>query len=142
MMLILNFLHIAGIIIMVGSVAIIDVFGFVARNSKKWTYNTIEAHHITKPMIWLGGAITITTWLLILTEIEFDLYAKLKTAIIPLLLINGAFLSFYISPKLDKQRGEMKLLPMSMQRKIAVSFMISLILNWSFVFLTVKMWTG
>ena len=137
---ILYFMHLAGIIIMVGSVAVIDVFGLVARNSRRWTRNTIEAHYITKPMIWVGAIITSLSWILLLGEIEFDGYALAKTVLLPLLLLNGAFLSFYISPILSKQRGEEKLLPKSLQLKIAVSFVVSLLLNWSFVLLTAIMW--
>lgn len=140
-MVILNFLHLAGIIIMVGSVTVIDVFGFVGRRSKKWTKNTIEAHYITKPLIWIGATIVSITWIALLFLIDIDFYAKLKSFIIPLLLLNGAFLSFYISPRLSRQRGEEKLLPSSMQISIAISFIISITLNWSFVFLTVLMYS-
>ncbi len=136
-MIFLNFLHLAGIIIMVGSVTVIDVFGFISRNSRKWTDNTIEAHYITKPLIWFGAILTSITWIILLFYIEFDIYAKLKTAIIPLLLLNGAFLSFYISPILSKQRGKGELLSKKLKLKIAVSFIISLTLNWLFVLLTI-----
>jgi hypothetical protein len=133
----INFSHLVGIIIMVGSVSVIDMFGFVAKNSKKWTKNTIEAHYITKPMIWFGAILVTLTWILILFRVEFDIIAKLKTWIIPFLILNGIFLSFHISPILSKQRGKEKLLPNSLKNKIALSFIISLILNWSFVFLTI-----
>ncbi len=139
---ILYFMHLAGIILMVGSVAVIDVFGFVARNSRRWTRNTIEAHYITKPLIWVGAIITCLSWILILGEVEFNSYALAKTILLPLLLLNGAFLSFYISPILSRQRGKLRLLPKSLQIKIAASFVVSLLLNWSFVLLTAIMWAG
>ncbi|MCA9478348.1 MAG: hypothetical protein KC535_04325 [Nanoarchaeota archaeon] len=131
------FFHLMGIILMVGSVSVIDIFGFVARKSKQWTYNTIEAHYITKPLIWIGASITTITWIVLLMKIPFTTPALIKTMIIPLLLLNGSFLSFHISPKLSKRRGKRSLLPQSLQKKIGISFLISIVLNWSFVFLTV-----
>lgn len=57
-----------------------------------------------------------------------------------ILILNGVFLSFYVSPFLLKREREGKakeLLPRALQSKIVVSFVISFIGWWGEVFLFV-----
>ena len=44
-----EFFHLAGIIIGLGAVTVIDTMGFISRKSKEWTQVTVKAHHVTKP---------------------------------------------------------------------------------------------
>ena len=128
-----QFLHLAGLIIGLGAVTVIDTLGFTARKSIQGTQTTINAHHVTKPLIWLGTSLMIIGWMFLY---DGSLYANIKTAILPILIINGGFLSTYISPRLDHHRGKKKLLPPSLQHKIATSMIISFISWWSIVILT------
>ena len=135
---ILLFFHIAGIIIALGAVTVIDTLGFLGRNSVKWTSTTIQAHYVTKALIWVGTSLMAISWLFMLQIpiIGIQLY---KSIIIIILIANGCFLSFYISPRLTKHAnfkpGE--LLPRRMKDSIRVSFVISFLGWWSLVALTV-----
>lgn len=133
---IVNFLHLVGIIIALGSVIVIDMHGFLARKSKEWSYNTIEAHHVTKPLIWIGTILLTITWFFMYNG---SYLANVKTGIIIVLILNGIFLSTYVSKKLDEQRGKKKLFPMSLQYKTMVGFVISFLGWWSLVYITVLM---
>ena len=71
-------------------------------------------------------------------DIGLSATAALQLLIAIPLVLNGAFLSFYISPRLLAREHEGKaeeLLPGSMQAKIAVSFVISFLGWWTEVFL-------
>ena len=48
------FIVIAGYIVGLGAVTVIDILGFLGRKSSYWTEATIRAHKVTKPLIWIG----------------------------------------------------------------------------------------
>ena len=126
--------HIIGIIIALGAVTVIDTMGFTARKSKEWTKTTIKAHHITKPLIWLGTIIAVLSWLFLY---DATTISNIKSILLVIMVLNGSFLSFYVSPRLDKLYNKNTLLPTPLQQKIMVSMIISFISWWSFVVLTV-----
>lgn len=131
------FIHIAGIIVGLGAVTVIDFMGFISRKDKGWTQTTIQAHHVTKPLIWVGTILVVLSWGFMLFQERFTDFNFIKSIILIVLIINGSFLSFYISPRLDKLSGKNVLLPKDLQSKIALSMMVSFIGWWSFVVLTV-----
>ncbi len=133
---VLVFLHLAGIIIGLGAVTVIDTMGFIARKSVKWTKTTIHAHHVTKPLIWIGTVLATLAWIPLYRANPGDPVFLAKTLILPVLYVNGAFLSFYISPRLDQRAGVDETLPAALQWKITVAFLISFTGWWTFVFLT------
>lgn len=128
------FIHLAGIIIALGAVTVIDTMGFISRKSKEWTQVTIKAHHVTKPLIWVGTILMIIGWFFVYQPSQL---ATIKSILIVVLILNGTFLSFYISPRLDKLYGKKKLLPAPLQHKIAGSMVISFLSWWSLVYITV-----
>ncbi len=132
----LMFFHFVGIIIGLGAVSVIDVMGFFSRKSKKKTQDTISAHHTTKPLIWIGTIIVLVTWIFILIERGFGIIEVIKSVLLGVMILNGCFLSFHISPRLDKLIGKKVLLPRSLQTKIGISLVISFISWWSFVLLS------
>lgn len=129
------FLIIAGYIIGLGAVTVIDTLGFLGRKSPYWTETTIRAHKVTKPLIWLG------TFLILIGNY---FYKNLNTYLIYfyiVLVLNGIFLSFYVSPiLLDREmKGKQKeLLPSSLQIKITISFIISFLTWWGSLLLFTK----
>ena len=130
------FFHFVGIIIGLGAVTVIDVMGFFARRSIKKTQETIAAHHTTKPLIWIGTIIVLISWIFILIERGFGEIETIKSVLLVIMILNGCFLSFHISPRLDKMIGVKELLSKNLQIKIGISFVISFISWWSFVFLS------
>ena len=130
----LLFFHFAGIIIGLGAVNVIDTLGFISRKSKKWTQTTIASHHVTKPLIWFGTFMVTLTWLFLFDGSSFSI---IKSILLIALILNGSFLSFYISPRLDKLSGKNKLIPKILQEEIAISFIISFTCWWTFVLLTI-----
>lgn len=134
----LLFFHLVGIIIGLGAVTVIDTLGFFSRKSKKLTQVTIYAHHVTKPLIWIGTLIVFFSWVFILFGNKVQGVYLIKTILLGIMLINGSFLSFSISPRLNKLIGKNVLLPKTLQIKIAISLVFSFLSWWTFVFLTVS----
>jgi len=48
------FVSLAGFILGLGAVTVIDLHGFFAQKSSYWTVATTRTHKITKPLIWIG----------------------------------------------------------------------------------------
>jgi len=134
------FLFLAGFVIGLGAVSVIDVLGFLGRTSRYWTEATVRAHKVTKPLIWLGITCAVLGGLITYHE-ESLVGIPLAHACIALVLIaNGAFLSSYVSPILlaREQAGQAdQILPRSLQRTILVSIVVSDVGWWSALVLLV-----
>lgn len=132
------FIFLAGLIIGLGAVTVIDLHGFLGRTSSYWTETTIRAHKVTKPLIWVGFVLCFIGGFILYRDIGLSATAALQLIISIPLLLNGAFLSFYISPRLltrEREGKAQELLPSSMQVKIALSFVLSFLGWWTEVFL-------
>ena len=134
------FLFISGFIIGLGAVTVIDMHGFLGRKSSYWTEATIRTHKVTKPFIWLGIFLAILGGLILYRDIGFSGVARIHAILAIILIVNGSFLSFYVSPRLLKREKEGKareILPADLQKKIAASFVVSIIGWWGSLFLLV-----
>jgi hypothetical protein len=122
------FVLLLGFIVGFGSVIVIDFHGFLARKSSYWTEATIRTHKITKPLIWTG-IILVSIGGFIFYPKEFTIgFTLLHLISVIVLILNGIFLSFIISPKLLKREREgkaKKILSSKLQNKIAISMIIS-----------------
>lgn len=133
------FLIFSGFIVGLGAVTVIDLHGFLAQKSSYWTVATTRTHKITKPLIWLG-TILLTLGKLLGYLTQTIIVINYEFLLLGLLIINGCFLSFVISPyllKREKEGKDQNLLPSSIQNKIKLSFVFSFLGWWSLVFLTV-----
>ena len=134
------FLFIAGFIIGLGAVTVIDLHGFLGRKSSYWTEATIRTHKITKPLMWIGIFLAILGGLITYRNIGFYGISLVHAVLAVALILNGAFLSFWVSPRLSRREKDGKareLLPKDLQIRIAMSFVISVIGWWSSLFLLV-----
>jgi hypothetical protein len=134
------FLFIAGFVIGLGAVTVIDLHGFLGRKSPYWTEATIRTHKVTKPLIWLGMFLAISGGVIFYSTIGFSRVALIHAILAIILILNGSFLSFYVSPRLLKREREGKareILPADLQTKIAMSFVVSITAWWSSLFLLV-----
>ena len=127
------FVLIAGFIIGLGAVTVIDIHGFLGRKSQYWTETTTRTHKVTKPMIWVGLMLTIIGGAIFFRNEAFAGIPVYLSAIVAVLILNGLFLSFSVSPYLlqrerDGKAGE--LLPQTWQNKIMVSLVLSDIGWW------------
>lgn len=136
------FLTIAGFVIGLGAVTVIDLHGFFGRTSPYWTEATIRTHKITKPLIWLGTLLVLVGHILLSKQgFFFEGEFTSRLVIIAILVLNGCFLSFYVSPALirrEKDGKSRELLPASLQHKIMASFVISFLGWWGLVVLFVR----
>jgi len=110
-----------------GAVTVIDLHGFLALRSPYWTETTIRAHKVTKPLIWIGTILAITG-VVFYSQHAFTWIPMVHTIVAPVLIANGCFLSFYVSPYLLKQEREgreRELLPTRLQLAISTSFGVS-----------------
>jgi hypothetical protein len=132
------FLTFSGFIVGLGAVTVIDLHGFLAQNSSYWTVATTRAHKITKPLIWLGTFLLLFGKLLAYFYIP-SIVNSYEFLLIAVLILNGIFLSFVVSPFLLKKEREGKdknLLPSRLQNQIKISFIFSFLGWWSLVLLT------
>lgn len=134
------FLFIAGFIVGLGAITVIDIHGFLGQKSSYWTEATTRTHKVTKPLIWIGLFLAITGACITYRDTGLQGIPLLQGIIAIILVLNGIFLSFYVSPFLlrrEREGKEKDLLPMPLQSKIAVSFVISFVGWWGEVFLFV-----
>lgn len=133
-------LMIAGFIIGLGAVTVIDMHGFLGRTSHYWTEATIRTHKITKPLIWLGILLAICGGVLLYWGVPLSGIPLWHMIIAFALVLNGCFLSFVVSPFLlerEKEGRATELLPTSLQTKITLSFIVSFVGWWGAVVLLV-----
>ena len=122
------FLLIAGFVIGLGAVTVIDIHGFLGKKSSYWTEATTRTHKVTKPLIWVGIFFAILGGLLFFRNEPFSGLPMYLSIIAIVLVINGLFLSFSVSPYLLKKEKEgraSEILPESWQKKIIVSLIFS-----------------
>lgn len=134
------FIFIAGFIIGLGAVTVIDIHGFLGRKSSYWTEATIRTHKVTKPMIWIGIFLAVVGGLILYRNELFSGIPLIHALIAIVLIFNGYFLSFKVSPFLLKREREgnaSEILPQSWQNKIIVSLVVSDIGWWGGLFLLV-----
>ena len=134
------FLILAGLIIGLGAVTVIDLHGFLGRKSKYWTEATTRTHKVTKPLIWIGITLTTIGGIIFYSLLEFPPVSYVQAVLVAVLILNGLFLSFSVSPFLlerEKKGKSSELLPSAWQKKITASFIVSFLCWWSIVFLLV-----
>jgi hypothetical protein len=132
------FLFLAGFVIGLGAVIVIDIHGFLGRKSSYWTEATTRTHKVTKPLIWFGIILAIIGGIIFYRHEMFAGIPLIHTIIAIVLILNGCFLSFKVSPfilKREKQGKSAELLPLSWQKKIIVSLIVSDIGWWGGLFL-------
>jgi hypothetical protein len=118
----------AGFIIGLGAVTVVDIHGFLGRTSTYWTDATTRTHKVTKPLIWAGMLLAITGGVIFFRHESFVGLPLYLSLIATALILNGLFLSFWVSPYLlgrEKEGRSGELLPLSWQRKIVVSLLVS-----------------
>lgn len=124
---------IAGYVIGLGAVTVIDIHGFLGRKSSYWTEATTRTHKVTKPLIWIGTLLALLGGLATYTLLgELD-YRGIHAIAFAVLIANGCFLSFSVSPYLLKREREgrsAELLPSAWQAKITASFIVSFLGWW------------
>lgn len=131
------FVLLAGFVIGQGAVTVIDLLGFLGRKSPYWTETTIRAHKVTKPLIWIGMTLVVIGLFLTYSKFGTPDFINIQIISIIVMILNGCFLTFYISPALLKQEKEGKstqLLSNSMQLKITFSFILSFLSWWGNLF--------
>ena len=127
------FIMLAGFVIGLGAVTVIDLHGFFGMNSAYWTEATIRSHKITKPLIWIGIFFVVIGGSIFYRNSDFTVLIKFQSILTLLLIVNGIFFCFYVSPRLLERESEgrsREILPSSLQRKIALSFVFSFLGWW------------
>ncbi|MDQ5954638.1 MAG: hypothetical protein QG583_566 [Patescibacteria group bacterium] len=135
------FVMLAGFVIGLGAVTVIDLHGFLGRKSSYWTEATTRTHKVTKPLIWLGMFLVIIGGFIFYRNYGIEKVTLIHLMSVCVMIINGIFLSFSVSPFLlqrEKESRSGELLPKSWQNKITISFIISFILWWGNLFLLVS----
>ena len=134
------FLLLAGFIVGLGAVTVIDLHGFLGRRSRYWTEATTRTHKVTKPLIWLGMTLLIVGGAIWYRGRYAEFWVMVQAARAHARVVKGQFLSFRVSPYLlerEKKGKQDVILPASWQRKITASFLVSVVGWWGLVVLTV-----
>ena len=132
------FLLLAGFVVGLGSVTVIDVHGLLGRASPYWSETTIRVHKVTKPLIWVGIALAIVGGALLYWHEPFVGIPLVHSIAAVVLIANGCFLSFKVSPfllHLERSGRAREILPQSWQIKIMLSLLVSDIVWWGSLFL-------
>lgn len=132
------FIMMAGFVIGLGAVTVIDLHGFLGRKSHYWTEATTRTHKVTKPLIWMGIILALVGGVFFYSSHGWAWEAAAQALIADALIMNGVFLSFSVSPFLLKREREghaADLLPDALQKKIAIAFVVSFTGWWSALFL-------
>lgn len=128
------FITLMGFVIGLGAVTVIDFHGYLARRSAYWTEATIRAHRITKPLIWIGiFFVTLGHFLIKNRGIISENLSMIHFIVIAVMIINGCFLTFIVSPELlrrEKAGLAREILPSGLQKKITASFLVSVVSWW------------
>jgi len=122
------FLLLAGFVIGLGAVTVIDIHGFLGRKSQYWNEATTRTHKVTKPMIWVGILLAVIGGVIFFRNEAYIGIPIYLTLIAGALILNGLFLSFRVSPYLlqkEKKGRSGELLPNSWQNKIMISLIFS-----------------
>jgi hypothetical protein len=139
------YLHLAGFVIGLGAVTVIDLHGFLGRKSAYWTEATTRTHKVTKPLIWAGLILSVLGAAMFHSQGGWSSTLVVQSIIAVLLILNGLFLSFWVSPFLiarEKEGRASELLPDSLQKGITIAFIISFFGWWGELFLTVWQLVG
>jgi hypothetical protein len=134
------FILIAGFVVGLGAVTVIDLHGFLGRKSPYWTEATVRTHKVTKPLIWLGTSLVIIGGTINFRDVEYVGIPLYLSVIAIVLILNGLFLSFRVSPYLlEKERAGLsrELLPSYWQKRIMVSLIFSDLGWWGALAMTV-----
>lgn len=130
------FAMIAGFVIGLGSVIVIDIHGFLGRKSHYWTEATTRTHKVTKPMIWFGIFLLTIGALVVYRSNYFNGIPFYHFLITLALIANGFFLSFKVSPYMlnrEKEGRQAELFPKEWQAKIALGLIVSDLGWWSLI---------
>jgi len=134
------FLLLAGFVIGLGAVTVIDLHGFLGRKSNYWTEATTRTHKVTKPLIWVGMFLVLVGGFIFYRNYGLNQITIIHLFSALIMILNGIFLSFSVSPFLLQREREGKsseLLPYKWQLKITLSFIISFICWWGNLFILV-----
>jgi len=134
------YIHLAGFVIGLGAVTVIDLHGFLGRKSPYWTEATTRTHKVTKPLIWLGMTLAILGAWIFHDRHGWTFSVAVQAVIAIVLIANGFFLSFSVSPFLLQREREgraSELLPPEWQKKISIAFILSFAGWWGALLLTV-----
>lgn len=132
------FSFLAGFVIGLGAVTVIDIHGFLGRKSSYWTEATTRTHKVTKPLIWTGIILAVIGGSIVYRQDPFVGIPLIHACIAGILVLNGLFLSFKVSPFLlerEKEGRAGELLPASWQKKIAMGLVLSDVGWWGGLFL-------
>ncbi len=134
------FVLLSGFVIGLGAVTVIDIHGFLGRNSPYWTEATTRTHKVTKPLIWIGITLAFIGGSIFYRNEPLAGIPLVHLCIALVLILNGCFLSFKVSPFLlqrEKEGKSRELLPQPLQRKIIAGLIVSDIGWWGGLFLLV-----
>lgn len=127
------FLLLAGFVIGLGAVTVIDLHGFLGRKSNYWTEATTRTHKVTKPLIWIGMFLVLVGGFIFYRNYGLNQITIIHLVSAFIMILNGIFLSFSVSPFLlqrEKEGKSSELLSKNWQFKITLSFIVSFICWW------------
>jgi hypothetical protein len=90
----------AGFVIGLGAVTVIETLGFLGQRSGYWTEATIRAHKVTKPLIWLGLVVAALGGAGYYSLTGISTVALVHGLLLFIMVANGSFLTFWVSPRL------------------------------------------
>ena len=134
------FFYIAGLIIGLGGVTVIQILAWLGRNNNYWSEATVRAHRVTKPLIWFGALMALSGASLFYRGVGLTGLVRPMALVALVLFVNGFLLTAWLSPRLlqrEKAGLAQELLPQEWKKWISFSLILATIVWWSEVFLLV-----
>jgi hypothetical protein len=127
------FILLAGNVIGLGAVIVVDLHVFLGRRSRYWAETAIRVHKVTKPLIWMGIALVLIGGAIFYRGNYSAVIPLVQAVVVLLLILNRLFLTYRVSPFLlareeEDRAGE--LLSASWQRKMAAASIVSIVGWW------------
>lgn len=131
------FLVLAGLVLGLGSVAVIDVLGVLSLRKPKYFDLTVTLSRITKWITWAGVLFIIAGSSLLYHESGSTGVATFQNLFLLLIIINALVMTFKLSPDLYKLQAARKTgaIPRNIKVRTAIHFTVSFISWWGFTFL-------
>ncbi len=99
----MNFLHLAGIVLGLGAISIIFLSGSILVRAGKMSPKAINVYYVTKPLVLAGIVLTGITWMLLYAQNPESLIGTVKSVMLGALFILALALALFVNPKPDEK---------------------------------------
>ena len=129
----MNFMHLAGIMLGLGAISIIALSGSIFIKHRRMGPKEVNVYYATKYIVIVGALITALTWIMMYAQNPESIMGMVKSVLIGITVLLAIALALFINPKPDTKTER------SNVKYHAHIIILSLIAWWAILLLTVAM---